>query len=308
MSSYKRQLTVKTSAKLNHQSLQTIKRRVGISLVLLAATTLAACSDKETDSNDIAINDKKLIKISTASGDFHDLISEYVAPELTKEGYEVELLIVTDSVVPNVAVDEGSIDLNLFQHKPYMDEFNRNKGGNLHPLVQVPTAPYGIYPGRLERADQIKDGAVIGIPSNITNYSRGLWILEGLGWISIKEDAPDRFHLSKNDIATNPYNIDIKEIEAAQMLRAVPDLDYAVINGKYALDADLHYTDAIYIEPSRYFVNWIVINKKNVDTPWANKVVEIINSDGFKAYSKEKFKGYDLPLAWTESTEKSPGK
>lgn len=138
----------------------------------------------------------------------------------------------------------------------------------------------------------------MGIPSNVTNFSRGLWILEGLGWITIKADAKDRFHLTKQDIASNPHNLDIKEIEAAQMLRAKPDLDYAIINGKYALDAGIHFTDALYVEPSRYFVNWIVIHERNQETTWAKKVIEIINSDGFKAYSSNRFPGYDLPLAW----------
>src|SRR5699024_8226366 len=100
------------------------------------------------------------------------------------------------------------------------------------------------------------------------------------------------------DIATNPHNLDIKEIEAAQMLRAKPDLDYAIINGKYALDAGIHFSDALYVEPSRHFVNWIVIHARNSETPWAKKVIEIVNSEGCKAYSRTKFPGYYLPLAW----------
>lgn len=238
------------------------------------------------------------LRISTAPGDFHDLVKEYLAPELHKEGFEVELLVITDTVVPNVAVEEGSLEMNLFQHRPYMEEFNRNQKGKLIPLVQVPTAPYGIYPARKKTLDELTEGASVGIPSNVTNFSRGLWILEGLGWITIKEDAADRFHLTKRDIASNPYNLDIKEIEAAQMLRAKPDLDYAIINGKYALDAGIHFTDALYVEPSRYFVNWIVIHERHQESVWAKKVIEIINSEGFKAYSAQKFPGYDLPLAW----------
>lgn len=256
--------------------------------------TLSACFDPKS----AAKTSQNQLRISTAPGDFHDLVKEYLAPELQKSGFDVELLVITDTVVPNVAVEEGSLEMNLFQHRPYMEEFNRNQKGHLVPLVQVPTAPYGIYPARKQTIAELTEGSSIGIPSNVTNFSRGLWILEGLGWITIKEDAEDRFHLTKQDIATNPHNLDIKEIEAAQMLRAKPDLDYAIINGKYALDAGIHFSDALYVEPSRHFVNWIVIHARNSETPWAKKIIEIVNSEGFKAYSRTKFPGYDLPLAW----------
>ena len=181
-----------------------------------------------------------------------------------------------------------------------MDEYNRTRGGNLIPLVQIPTAPYGIYPGKLNSIKQLYPGASVGIPANVTNYSRGLWILENLGWITIDKNAKDRFLLSKNDISSNPYNLDIKEIEAPQMVRAKSEVDYAIINGKYALEAGIHFSEALAVEPSNYFVNWIVINAQNKDTSWANKIIEIVNSDGFKAYTHERFQGYDLPLAWSE--------
>ncbi len=271
-----------------------INRRYLPILLLSSLLLLSACSDEA----DIAESQQSLLRISTAPGDFYDLVNEYLAPELQKEGYNVELLIITDTVVPNIAVEEGSLEMNLFQHRPYMEEFNRNQKGHLLPLVQVPTAPYGIYPAKKTTIAELSEGASVGIPSNVTNFSRGLWILEGLGWITIKEEAEDRFHLKKQDIATNPYHLNIKEIDAAQMLRAKPDLDYAIINGKYALDAGIHFTDALYIEPSRHFVNWIVIHERHKNAPWAKKVIEIINSEGFKAYTKNQFPGYDLPLIW----------
>lgn len=277
------------------QTLYRYARQLIITSMILGFTLLlVACNDKDQTTESAS----NLLRISTAPGDFHDLVKEYLAPELEKSGYQVELLIITDTVVPNVAVEEGSLEMNLFQHRPYMEEFNRNQKGHLAPLVQVPTAPYGIYPAKKPSINALTPGDTVGIPSNVTNFSRGLWILEDLGWITIKNDAPDRFHLTKRDIAENPYNLDIKEIEAAQMLRALPDLDYAIINGKYALDAGIHFTDALYVEPSRHFVNWIIIHERNQEAPWAKAVIQIINSEGFQAYSAQKFQGYDLPLAW----------
>lgn len=275
-------------------NLKRLSQRLLFPALLLLSLIITACSDN------ISKNDKT-IKVATAPGDFYDLFNEYIGPELSKAGYTIDLKVITDIVVPNVAVDEGSLEVNLFQHKPYMDEFNKTRKGALIPLVQVPTAPYGIYPGKLTEIAELYQGASIGIPSNVTNFSRGLWILEGLGWITIAENVEDRFHLNRNDIASNPYNLDIKEIEAAQMIRAKEDLDYAIINGKYALEAGIHFTDALYVEPSKHFVNWIVIHKKNRDSPWAKKIIEIVNSEGFRAYTNNRFPGYDLPLAWTEN-------
>lgn len=272
----------------------------GMKLLLLATPLLlTACSD---DGSTAQASENR-IKIGTSPGDFADIVREYLAPELQKSGYQVELTEITDIVIPNVSVEEGALHLNLFQHRPYMEEFNRVRDGHLAPLVQVPTAPYGLYAGKKRSLDEIEKGATVGIPSNVTNFSRGLWILENLGWIELRDDIADPFRIEKRDITKNPYQLEIKEIEAAQMTRARDDLDYAIINGNFALDAGIHFTEALTIEPSKYFVNWIVVHEKNLNAPWATEIVKIINSDGFKAYSQERFPGYNLPLAWEEESD-----
>lgn len=293
-----RSIAVRTTVKINQLTLSKLQKAFGISLILLASTVITACSDDNSKKSDTSITNKEIIKIGTSPGDFGDLVREYLGPELEKSGYKVELTEITDIVIPNVSVEEGALDLNIYQHKPYMDEFNKTRNGHLVPLVQVPTAPYGIYGGKLKQVDEIKTGATVGIPSNVTNFSRGLWILESLGWIKLRADITDKFHIEKKDITANPYNITIKEIDAPQMVRARDDLDYAIINGNFANDAGIHFTEALAIEPSKYFVNWAVIHEKNLNTPWANKVIDIINSDGFKAYSQKRYAGYNLPLAW----------
>ena len=277
---------------------QSLKR--GMQLLLLATPLLlTACSE---DASTAQASENR-IKIGTSPGDFADIVREYLAPELQKSGYQVELTEITDIVIPNVSVEEGALHLNIFQHRPYMEEFNRVRDGHLAPLVQVPTAPYGLYAGKKRSLDEIEKGATVGIPSNVTNFSRGLWILENLGWIELRDDIADPFRIEKRDITKNPYQLEIKEIEAAQMTRARDDLDYAIINGNFALDAGIHFTEALTIEPSKYFVNWIVVHEKNLNAPWATAIVEIINSDGFKAYSQERFPGYNLPLAWEEESD-----
>jgi len=267
----------------------------------IAGLVLTACSEAEPDISTKATSqtnpDQQTIRIGTSPGDFADMVRDYIGPELEKAGYQVTLKEITDIVIPNTGVHEGSLEVNIFQHKPYLDEFNENYNATLTPIVQVPTAPFGLYGGKLHSLDSVKEGATIGIPSNVTNFSRGLRILEALGWITLKEDI-DLFRVRKTDITSNPKNLKILEIEAAQMVRARQDVDYAVINGNFAQDAGIPFTDALYIEPSKHFVNWVVVKKADSDTPWAKTLIDIINSDGFKAYTQAHFPGYNLPLSW----------
>lgn len=297
MSSQKnRSMTVHTTVKITPSALTKLQKILGISLILLASTVITACSDDKE--NTLSTTQKEIIKIGTSPGDFGDLIREYLGPELAKSGYKVELTEITDIVIPNVSVEEGALDLNIFQHKPYMDEFNSVRNGHLVPLVQVPTAPYGIYSGKLKSIQDIKEGATIAIPSNVTNFSRGLLILEDIGWIKIRPGITDPFRIEKRDIIENKHNLDIKEIEAAQVVRARNDVDYAIINGNFAIDAGIHFSEALSTEPSKEFINWVVVHEKNRDSPWANKIVDILSSDNFKSFSETRFANYNLPLAW----------
>lgn len=294
-----RSIAVRTTVKINQPTLSKLQKAFGISLILLASTVITACSDENSKKSNTSIANKETIKIGTSPGDFGDLVREYLGPELEKSGYKVELTEITDIVIPNVSVEEGALDLNIYQHKPYMDEFNKTRNGHLVPLVQVPTAPYGIYTGQLNSLEEVKPGATIAIPSNVTNFSRGLLILEDIGWIKIREGITDPFRIEKRDIIENPHNLDIKEIEAAQIVRARDDVDYAIINGNFAIDAGIHFSEALSTEPSKEFINWVVVHEKNQSSPWANRVVEILDSDDFKSFSQTRFANYNYPLAWS---------
>lgn len=264
--------------------------------ITLFAMLIAACNDSTSSDKKTAHN--KPIHISTSAGDFADFVRLYIGPELEKEGYTVTLTEASESKLQNIGVAEGSIDFNITQHKPYLDEFNETHKTDLVTLVQVPTAPYGLYGGKLATLEDVKNGATIGIPANVTNYARGLWILEQLGWIQLRDDIPNRFRALASDISYNPHNLKIVEVAGPQMVRAKPDLDYAIINGNYVVDSEMDLSEALHIESSKHFVNWIVVNEPNKNAPWAKKVVEIVNSDGFKTFIDEKFPHYDLPISW----------
>lgn len=292
-------LTVLASLKQTFISSNSLKSSLKIAGMGMLSTLLVACGDSTVDSNTSAQAERKTpLHITTSAGDFADFVRDYIGPELEKSGYEVKLSEASDTKIQNLSVAEGSADLNIVQHKPYLDEFNETHKTDLVTLVQVPTASYGLYPGKLLSLNEVKEGATIGIPSNVTNYARGLWILEQIGWIKLRDDIPNRFRAVASDIAENPYNLQIIEINGPQMTRAKDDLDYAIINGNYVIDSGMSLSEALHIESSKHFVNWVVVNEPNKNAPWAKAIIEIINSDGFKKYTAEKFPNYDLPLAW----------
>ena len=269
-----------------------------LAIIISSTAIFMACSDPSQTAQQ---DSKKSLHISTSAGDFSDFVRNYLAPELEKAGYNVIQTEASDTKLQNISVAEGSIDLNIVQHKPYLDEFNETHRTDLIPLIQVPTAPYGLYAGKLKSLDEVKEGATIGIPSNVTNYARGLWILEQIGWIKLREDIPNRFRALASDIVENPYHLQIIEIAGPQMVRARTDLDYAIINGNYVVDAeDIALSDALHIESSKHFVNWVVVNEPNKNAPWAKKIREIMNDEGFKSFIDEYFPNYDLPIAWSE--------
>lgn len=274
------------------------KRLLKLAIIVGTTSIFMACSDPSQTAQQSANQAKTPLHISTSAGDFADFVRLYIGPELEKVGYKVTLTEASDTKLQNISVAEGSVDLNIVQHKPYLDEFNETHRTDLLPLVQVPTAPYGLYAGKRQTLSDITVGATIGIPSNVTNYARGLWILEQIGWITLRDDIPNRFRALASDIAENPYQLKIIEIAGPQMIRAKQDLDYAIINGNYVVDSDMRLSDALHIESSKHFVNWVVVNEPNRNAPWAKQVVEIIHSKGFKTFIDQNFPSYDLPIAW----------
>lgn len=244
-----------------------------------------------------APDDGKRIAIGTSVGDFGDMVKMQVKPALEAKGYTVELVEFSDYVRPNTALIEGSIDVNVFQHKPYLDEFVRENGGELTALFQVPTAPLGLYAGKSAGLADVKAGATVALPNDSTNQARALVMLRDLGWVTLKPGI-DVLRASERDVDRNLKGIEWLPLEAAQLPRAREDADFAVINGNYATSAGLKLTEALYQEPSYAYVNWGVVRTKDAQTPWAQDVVAAYNSPEFKAWAKETYPGYKFPAAW----------
>lgn len=241
--------------------------------------------------------DKKDIVIGTTVGDFGDMVKDQIQPALAKKGYSVKLIEFTDYVRPNQVLAEGEIDLNVFQHKPYLDEFKKEHKLDLAEVFQVPTAPLGLYPGKLKKLEDVKNGSTVSAPNDPSNFARALVMLDELGWIKLKGNI-DPLKASKADIAENPKNIKIVELEAAQLPRSRGDVDFAVVNGNYAMSSGMKLQEALFQEPSYAYINWAAVRSADKDKPWVKDVSEAYNSDEFKAYAKQRFAGYKYPATW----------
>ena len=251
----------------------------------------------QTAASDIDPEHTKIV-IGTTEGDFADMVRNQVKASLEEQGYEVELIAFTDYVRPNLALAEGDLDINIFQHKPYLDTFKKENNLDLVEVFQVPTAPLGIYSGKKNTLDNAYKGMSVSAPNDPSNFARALVMMDDLGWITLKDNI-DPLTASKTDIADNSkYDIDIVELEAAQLPRARDEVDFAVINGNYATDAGIELTEALFQEPSFNYVNWSAIKSADTGKKWVEDVTNAYNSEAFKKYAHDTFPGYKYPKIW----------
>lgn len=263
-------------------------------------TTTAASSTTTAATTGTADPTKPEIVIGTTVGDFGDMVKNSVKPQLEKQGYKVKLVEFSDYIRPNQALASGDIDINVFQHKPYLDTFKKENNLDIVEAFQVPTAPLGIYAGKLSDLKQVKDGSSVAAPNDPSNFARALVMLNELGWVKLKANI-DPLKASKADIAENTKNIKLVELEAAQLPRSRQDVDFAVINGNYATSSGMKITDALFQEPSYAYVNWSAIRTKDKDAKWVKDVTNAYNSDEFKQYAHNTFPGYKYPAIWGEN-------
>ncbi|WP_274584803.1 MetQ/NlpA family ABC transporter substrate-binding protein [Neisseria leonii] len=260
----------------------------------------AAASEASAASAPTAAAEKKEIVIGTTVGDFGDMVKEQIEPLLKEKGYSVRLVEFTDYVRPNLALAEGELDVNVFQHKPYLDNFKAEHKLDITEVFQVPTAPLGLYPGKLASLDDVKEGSTVSAPNDPSNFARALVMLDELGWIKLKEGV-NPLTASKADIAENPKNIQIVELEAAQLPRSRQDVDFAVVNGNYAMSSGMKLTETLFQEPSFAYVNWAAVKTADKDSQWVKDVSDAYNSEAFKSYAHKRFAGYKYPASWGEN-------
>lgn len=255
-----------------------------LTIFTLFTLFLVACgSDKANEGG----KDKQTIKVGTSPGPYSELFKDAIQPILEDEGYKVELTDFTELLQADIALDEGSIDLNVDQHTAYYENFNKEKGAHLTKLTPIPTVPAGIFPGRKTSLDDVAEGDVIGIPKDPSNAARAYALLQKAELIKLK-DGVELVKATKNDIEENKYNLEIREMDSAQIPRAMNDLDYGVIPGSIVYASGLDASTTLLQEDILKDLELVaVVDEKNKDTNWAKAVKAAYESDEFKAYMKE---------------------
>jgi len=266
-----------------------LKNIFKMAFVGLLAFTFAACTDNEKKETKNTVEEKKTVIKVGATPVPHSEILEVVKPLLKAKGYDLEIVEFTDYVTPNIAVDEGELDANFFQHVPYLTEFNANKNTNLVKTVNVHLEPMGLYSNKIKTLSELKDGASIAVPNDPTNESRALDMLVKEGLMTFNDVALK----TAVDIKDNPKNIKIKELDAPQLPRVLDEVDAAIINTNYALAANLNpLRDALLIESKDSpYANIVAVKAGNENTDYIKALNEAINSPEVKAFIKEKYNG-----------------
>ncbi|MBU1331933.1 MAG: MetQ/NlpA family ABC transporter substrate-binding protein [Gammaproteobacteria bacterium] len=225
----------------------------------------------------------------------HAEILEFVKPALAKEGVELDVKVFTDYVQPNVQVAEKRLDANFFQHQPYLDEFNKSRGTDLTAVAGVHVEPFGAYSSTIKDLKDLPQGANVVIPNDATNGGRALLLLQKAGLITLKPEAG--ILATPRDIVDNAKSIKVRELEAATLPRVLTQVDLALINTNYALEAKLNPTkDALIIEGSDSpYVNILVARADNKDSDAMQKLAKALNSPEVKAFILEKYQGAVVP-------------
>ena len=260
---------------------------------VLVVGALTGCGSSKSESSEKKTDDKKITVAASATP--HAEILEEAKTLLKDKGYELEVKVFDDYVQPNNVVESGEFDANYFQHVTYLEQFNEEKGTHLLVHFYIHYEPFGIYPGTKKDLKDIAKGDKIAVPNDTTNEARALLLLQDNGIIKLKDGAGIK--ATVNDIEENPNNIEIVELEAAQVPRVVNEVAYVVLNGNYALEAN--YTvkkDALAYEKSdseaaKTYVNVIAVKEGNENSEKIKALVDVLKSDSIKKFIAEKYDG-----------------
>ena len=268
-----------------------VLRALVLILVLALTLSLAGCGDDEAATDTV-------IKVGATPAP-HAAVLEVIVDDLAEQGYTLEIIEYNDYVLPNRAVTEGELDANYFQHISYLENYNEENGTDLVSAGVIHYEPFALYAGKTASLDALPDGAQIAVPNDGTNEGRALKLLEDEGLITLDPDAG--FLATKLDVIENPHNIEIVEMEAAQLPRVLDSVDMAVINGNYAIGAGLDLADALAIEAddsdaAQTYANVVVVANGHENDEKIKALVAALKSDEVKQFLEETYGGAVLPL------------
>ena len=283
---------------MNNRKFVTVSLAAALAIGTITANGVLVSADAE----------KGTIKVA-ASATPHAEILEEAKPILEKEGWNLEVTVFDDYVQPNLVVESGDFDANYFQHIPYLDNFNEEQGTHLVNAGGIHYEPFGIYPGTKKTLDDLEDGDTIAVPNDTTNEARALLLLQDNGVITLKDGAG--LEATVKDIEENPKNIQIEELEAAQVSRVKDEVAFVVLNGNYALQAGYSVSkDSIAHETSdseaaKTYVNIIAVKEGNEDNEAVKALVDVLKSDEIKDYINETYDGAVVPFEESADSDKA---
>ncbi len=239
--------------------------------------------------------EKKTLVIGATAGSNFDQLKLGIKPVLEKKGYTVKLVEFNDYVQPNLALAQGSLDANLFQHIIYLKKFSADKGLNLTDITRAPIAPLGLYSKKRKSLADVKDGDRVTLPNDPSNLARALVFLEQNKLIKVKAGV-DPLKATEKDVAENPRKLVLTPIEAAQLPRTLDDAEFALINGNFAISSGLKLTEAVALEKTPdHYLNVVAVKTEDKDKPWAKDIAGAFHTSEYRAALDKHFAGYARP-------------
>lgn len=267
----------------------------GLGIVALGGLTACGGSSAPAGS---AATDSAVLTVAASPAPHAEILTDFAAPLLAEQGIKLKVKEYTDYIQPNKDTSAGSVDANYFQHITYLEDYNEKNGTDLVSAALIHYEPFAVYAGASDDLDNISDGATVAIPNDPTNEGRALLLLQDLGLITLSD--PENLESTPKDIKENPHNLKFQELEAAALPRALSSVDFAVINGNYAIEAGYHVADALAHESSdslavERYANIICVAKGQEDSKGIKALVEVLTSEDFKAYLEENYGEDVLP-------------
>jgi D-methionine transport system substrate-binding protein len=271
--------------------MKTVFLRRSVLALSLAALSLGGLS-LQAHAQDPA---KKNLVIGGTAGSNTDQLKQGIVPLLEKKGYKVKLVEFNDYVQPNLALAQGSLDANFFQHQVYLKKFAADQKLDITELVQGPIAPMGVYSTKRKTLADVKEGDRVTLPNDPSNLARALVLLEQNKLITLKPGI-DALRSTEKDVAENPKKLKFIPLEAAQLPRSLGDTEYAIVNGNFAISSGLKLAEAVVLEKTPdYYLNVVAVKTADKNTQWAKDIAEAYRSKEFKAVVDTKFQGYAKP-------------